>query len=170
MKKILLFILLAILVSNFSRAQYKINKYKYDPRTYTPQMGDPYNPTVAGLASFLIPGLGQMVSHEGGRGVAFLVGTVGLYVIAIANAPTGVDYYGNVIGGNPQVAIIASIGTIVVGIASIVDAVKVAKVNNLALRDQQNTSLQLEVKPFVKSSIDGYNFQPNGGLTFSLRF
>jgi len=50
---------------------YKINKQKYDYKMYMPQPGDPNNPAVMGLASFFIPGLGQMLSGETGRGLAF---------------------------------------------------------------------------------------------------
>lgn len=169
MKKLILFVFLSIFISHFSTAQYKVNKLKYDPRTYTPQMGDPYNPTVAGLASFLIPGLGQMVSKEPGRGVAFLAGYVGLYAIAISSIPK-VDDYGNVTDGNPEVATIAILGALGVGIASIVDAVKVAKVNNLAFRDQNGSALKLELKPYLHTFLQGAKVKPDLGLTLGIKF
>lgn len=169
MKKLLLFFILTIFVSHFSTAQYKVNRLKYDPRTYTPQMGDPYNPTVAGLASFLIPGLGQMVSKEPGRGVAFLAGYIGLYAVAISSVPK-IDNYGNTTDGNPEVATLAIIGALGVGIASIVDAVKVAKVNNLAFRDQNGSALKLEIKPYLKTSVQGVKLKPDLGLTLGIKF
>lgn len=169
MKRLLFFVLIAISLSHFSNAQYRINKYKYSPKMYSPQMGDPYNPTVAGLASFLIPGLGQMVSKEPGRGIAFLVSYVGLYVFAISNVPK-YDAYGNYVGGNPVFGTVSLLGMVGVGIASIVDAVKVAKVNNLAFRDQNKSAFKLEIKPYLSGSTYNSKVNPNIGLTLGVKF
>ena len=65
---------------------YKINKQKYDYKMYMPQPGDPNNPAVMGLASFFIPGLGQMLSGETGRGLAYLGGSIALSGITVAGA------------------------------------------------------------------------------------
>jgi len=82
MKKILLLTtLLCFTALTATEAQYSVNKTKYDYRTYVPEVGDPYNPGVAGLASFFIPGLGQMISNEGGRGAGFLAGYAGCWVL-----------------------------------------------------------------------------------------
>src|SRR5450759_4570003 len=81
MKRISLILISVFLISTSINAQYKINKTKYNFRTYTYQVGDPYNTALAGIASLLIPGLGQMVSGEGGRGAAFLGGYVGCWVV-----------------------------------------------------------------------------------------
>lgn len=164
MKKLLLFFLLAIFVSHFSTAQYKINKLKYDPRTYTPQSGDPYNPTLAGLESLLIPGLGQLLSGEPVRGGIFfgswilLFGTA--YIMA-ANTDSDESY------GYIALPIFASFGIL---IASIVDAVEVAKVNSLAFRDQNGYALKLEIKPYLRTSLHGAKIQPNLGLTLGIKF
>ena len=42
----------------------------YDTHQYVKQFGDPYNPVLAGVASYFIPGLGQMISDESSRGLA----------------------------------------------------------------------------------------------------
>jgi len=49
-------------------------KEKYDYKNYTYQKGDRYDPGTAGVCSFLIPGLGQAVSGEIGRGILFFTG------------------------------------------------------------------------------------------------
>jgi hypothetical protein len=83
MKKILLLVISIMLISATTNAQYRINKTKYDALNYVPQVGDPYNPTASGICSFLIPGLGQMISGEGGRGVGFLLGCMGSFGVFI---------------------------------------------------------------------------------------
>jgi len=73
-KFLLLSIIFLSFVANTNAQQYSINKNKYDYRLYSPQYGDPNNPAISGVCSFLIPGLGQMVSGEVGRGLSFLGG------------------------------------------------------------------------------------------------
>ena len=69
-KAILLF--LSVTIINFSvNAQYKINKHKYDYHSYSYQNSDKYQPPVSGITSFLVPGLGQTISGETIRGIAF---------------------------------------------------------------------------------------------------
>ena len=72
MKRFILLLIGLLFISSFTNAQYRINKTKYDYRTYKHQVDDPYNPSVDGFVSFLVPGLGQMISGELGRGAAFL--------------------------------------------------------------------------------------------------
>ena len=68
MKRLIFAILGVLLISTASNAQYRVNKKQYDYKSYVYQVGDPYNPTIAGVASFFIPGLGQMISGEGKKG------------------------------------------------------------------------------------------------------
>jgi hypothetical protein len=82
MKTIIISLLLIILGAGMVCAQYKINKTKYDYRSWSYQDGDPYNPTTCGVLSF-IPGIGQMVANEFGRGAAFLVGALGCIGVTI---------------------------------------------------------------------------------------
>lgn len=51
-------------------------KKMYDYKNYTYQRDDPYNPCIVYVCSFLIPGIGQMISGEVGREFAFLVPSV----------------------------------------------------------------------------------------------
>ena len=151
MKKCILFLISVLFLSSFANAQYKINKTKYDYHTYSYQVGDPYNPSVAGVTSFLIPGLGQMLSGEGGRGAAFLVGDLAcavVYIVGVSSAAKDIDE-GGTGGGGTVAMVIGGIGMLGIEIWSIVDAVRVAKVNNLAFRDKNKTSYNIQIQPFT---------------------
>lgn len=84
MKKVILMFISALLICTIVNAQYRINKTKYDFRTYSYQVGDAYNPSVSGLTSFLIPGLGRMLSGEVGRGFSYLGGYLGCMTVSFA--------------------------------------------------------------------------------------
>jgi hypothetical protein len=88
MKTILLSIILLILIPAFVNAQYKINKTNYSYSNWPFEEGDPYNPTTCGVLSFFIPGVGQMVAKETGRGFAFLGGYIGCHALSVAGFVT----------------------------------------------------------------------------------
>ena len=150
MKKLFLIIASALILYSSVNAQYKINKSKYDYRTYKYQAGDPYKPGVAGFASLLIPGLGQMSSGAGGRGAAFLGGFVGCITIyAIGSSHYYVDEEGD--HGGPVPLYIGFFGAIAIDLISVIDAVRVAKVTNLYFRDKYMTSYNLKLIPYIGS-------------------
>lgn len=128
-----------------SGAQYSINKEKYDYRSYSKEPGDPYNPLAAGIASLYIPGLGQMIFNEVPRGASFLAGYAGCWLIV----GMGWIYFNRDISNTYSIRIDdPGVGLMIVGLSSVmavqiwsaVDAVRVAKVNNLAWRDRDKTS------------------------------
>lgn len=152
MKKFITLIIALMVLSVAVNAQYKINKTKYNYRNYVYEAGDPYNPGVAGLCSFLIPGLGQMLSGEAGRGVGFLASEIGFGIIYASGVSKAVetveyDYNGNSTAQGGGAILIGLAGMLVVDIWSIVDAVHVAKVNDMAWRDRPRSSVNIE--PFV---------------------
>jgi hypothetical protein len=150
MKKLFLIIASVLILYTTVNAQYKINKLKYDYRTYKYQAGDPYNPGIAGFASLFIPGLGQMSSGAGGRGAAFLGGFVGCITIyAIGSSHYYTDEEGD--HGGPVPLYIGFFGAIAVDIISVIDAVRVAKVTNLYFRDKYMTRYSLKVSPYIGS-------------------
>ena len=71
MKNLLIFSLLFLLVCSPIFGQYQIKKLNYNAHDYMHQPGVRYDPTLAGVASFLVPGLGQVVAGETGRGLLF---------------------------------------------------------------------------------------------------
>ena len=64
MKNLLIFSFLFSLVCSPIFGQYRNNKLNYNAHDYMHQPGDRYDPTLARVASFLVPGLGQVVAGE----------------------------------------------------------------------------------------------------------
>jgi len=152
--------MLLIFAVRISAQCYSINKLNFDYHQYIPEYGDVYNPAMSGVCSFLIPGLGQLVSGEPGRGLAFFGGYLGCAVILEVGAAqlftnkiySNTDNYG--FSGNSNkgagTMLIGFGGMIFVGVWSIVDAVKVAKVNNMYYRSlRQTSSIKLNLSPYV---------------------
>lgn len=162
--------------------RYSENKLFYDPRQYRREYDDPFNPVLAGVSSYFLPGLGQMISGETARGFAFLGGTYGCYILAgVGMAMAGTfDYYDYYNGqqysdsratSGAILGIIGILGGMSLHIYSIVDAVQVAKVNNMYFQDMRENYYSLELKPFVgtPNRFSPIKDQPLG-LTLSLSF
>lgn len=169
MKKILLF-LTGILLINFSvDAQYKINKTKYNFKEYKYQVGDRHNPSVLGYTSFIIPGLGQMISGEGWRGSAFLGGAVGCGILTAVGVTYSEKYSGEEENGTvgSGLVIFGLVGMIAVDIWATVDAIRVAKVNNMAWRDENKIGYNFRISPYVGPM---YSKNIPVGLSLKVRF
>lgn len=145
---------------------YKYYEGKYNSRLYTPQYDDPYNPTTAGVCSFLIPGLGQMISGETGRGLVYLGGYISCTIVyGLGVSLLYEDLYGNGDNDGSIVLVIAgAAGALTVSISSIVDAVRVAKIKNMYIRDVRKMSaIDLKLSPYIESvSIGGHQVTPVG--------
>jgi len=163
MKKTLLLFFLCITVFSTIHAQtYSEKVDMYDTHRYVKQFGDPYSPVLAGVASYFIPGLGQMICDESSRGLAFLggyVGCVGLFYYGyfeMANSiAQNMDVYStpdfsNMKGGGKMV--LGAVGMLGVSLWSIVDAVHVAKVNNMYYQDhyKRTSAINLEIAPYAE--------------------
>ena len=148
---------------------YKYYKDMYNHRLYVPRYDDPYNPFVSGLCSFFIPGLGQMIAGETGRGLGYLGGYVGcnlLFVIGTNSVAYGDDSFG-------AIAILAGFtGMITVQICSIVDGVRVAKKKNMYLRDVRNntSSINFSINPYVETVSIGNELVTPVGLSLKISF
>lgn len=139
--------------------RYKEYRKLYDYHKYTPQLTDPYSPGWAGVASFFIPGLGQGICGEWGRGLA--------YFGASALCTTGMllsRYYTSLL--------ISSACLLTCDIMCIVDAVHVAKIKNMYYQDLRGfqTNINFSISPYLS-----YTSVPNTsgsiiGLSFSLNF
>lgn len=170
MKKTILLtvVFLALYSINGSAQSYKINKLNYDYKQYTPKIGDPYNPMVSGLCSFFVPGLGQMLSGESGRGLGFLAGYVGSVVLYGVGAAQDLGTEGQSGSGT---MLLGAGGMLAIGIWSIVDAVKVAKVNNMYSWDKNKTSsISLELAPYVTQININNEISTPVGLSLRLNF
>ena len=166
MKKFLFIVvagLISLGLSSVHAQKYSINKQKYDYCMYIEQAGDPYNPAICGVASFFIPGLGQMIAGETGRGLAFLGGSIASTAVMITGFSyfaysltssyhpdygySQVDYSGLVFG------LVGLTGAIAIPIWSIVDATRVAKVNNMYIQDIRKTSVNVSLSPYIGNDI-----------------
>lgn len=182
---------------DFSRTiSYTEKRRLFPPSGYVRQPGDPYDPVLAGVASYFVPGLGQMISGETLRGLAFMGGELLAYstaMIGFAAILNTTTYYDepmfvplesatynsnnrrtNQFWSNAGVAmtITGIAGWIGIHIWNIVDAVQVAKVNNMYFQAQRQQEFSLSLRPFL--GVDRYSQFNSGsnyaGVTVSLSF
>lgn len=163
--------------------KYREYKKLYSPSEWSHQPGDRHIPAVGGVCSFLIPGLGQMICGEVGRGLGWLGGALGCY--AVIGVGSGVAYgaaaaYGSgdasyenanslALTGN-ILSLVGSIGLLAVDIWAIVDGVKVAKVKNMYERDiRQLSSLSVDLQPYF-AAVPGNSSVPVAGASLRIRF
>lgn len=156
--------------------KYKELKNLYNFREYTPALADRYSPAWSGVASFFIPGLGQMICNEVGRGFAFLGGAVGGSILAPV-----VMFYGATVTTSGQIVELAP-GSVIAGLAisagvaaldiiAIIDGVRVAKVKNMYEQDLRKAySLEMNVSPSFDFAMVGNSYQPTAGLKLSVKF
>ncbi len=169
MKKALTFIAFIVLLSSSLQAQkYSINKHNYNAHDYIKEPGTPNDPIISGLASYFVPGLGQIIAGETGRGLAFFSGTiVSAFVGSGSLLALGFT-------GSPEFiapTIIGLGGTVFIQIWSVVDAIKVAKINNLYARDRfKNIGFQLELSPYVSPVSSISPAQSSVGMSLRLSF
>ena len=153
---------LVILLTHTVKAQYRKNKKEYDPKTYSYQHGDRYNPTIAGVASFFIPGLGQIIADETGRGIAFFTANIATSALLIHSQ------YGHSESVSSQQikTIISKCLLFATWGLSIRDAIRVAKVNNLAAREM-NKKVSFSLQPIVLPQANTNHLA--GGLQLNIR-
>lgn len=172
MKTLFLSLAIAAFMNIPCQAQYRINKTIYNYRAYSHQAGDPYNPVVAGVASSLMPGLGQVTSHEVVRGLVFLGGFAGCGVIfGVGVGMSAEDYNTGGTGSRGSGAKAAgAVGIIAVYFWGIFDAVRVAKVNNLAFRYKNKIPYNLQIQPYLNTTFYNHIGSLPAGLTLKIRF
>ena len=168
MKKSFLLLGIYFLLNTCAEAQYRTDKLNYNFRDYSHQAGDRYSPTGAGIESFFLPGLGQMIAGEGMRGVVFLTGATGCMVLLGVGMTYAYTESTEENGGGLFLA--GLLGYAVVDIWSIVDAVRVAKVKNLAFRDKKNASLNLKIEPYINTEYYNQTGSVPMGLSLKIRF
>ncbi len=164
-------VIMIIMIGNSqnSHAQYKINKEKYNFKDYTYQEADKYHPAIAGVASYVVPGLGQIYCNESKRGLNFLTCYAGGILVMMTGAIIDLPY---MMGGNNEFTFGKGMiigGTLLsasVQIWSAVDAVRVAKTNNMAYRNNNNKiGMSLLLKPNM--TIHG---NQSLALSFAIKF
>lgn len=149
--------------------KYKDLKKLYDLRDYYPSKEYKHSPALMGVSSFFIPGLGQMISGELGRGFGWFGGFLGagacFAVAGLIDMKAGMnETLVNVIG------VTGVLGIIVIDIWSAVDASRVAKVRNMYEEDLQRKGLTFELHPSVNYIMMADKVQPTTGLTLTMKF
>jgi TM2 domain-containing membrane protein YozV len=155
--------------------KYKQLKHMYNYNDYSETMHDRYSPAGAGIASFFIPGLGQMISREVGRGFAWFGGAAASYLVTgLGSILASSGQYYDVPQLRNTGAIIGLVGMvsmITVDICAIVDAVRVAKVKNMYEQDlRKEYAFDVDFHPSVNYIQTADGVQPTAGLTLALKF
>ena len=195
MKRFILSAILAIAAIASANAQvapgmkYKDIKDSYNTKNYVPQSADPYSRVWSGVASWLVPGLGQAICGEAGRGLKFF----GASILCAGIAGAGMEKFeDNAVIKNGEVEsyidesaaksgayimLGAAAVACVVDIWAIVDAVKVAKVKNMYYHDLygRRAAIDLGFEPYFtlapsSSAVTGNAFQPVAGMSMRLSF
>lgn len=141
--------------------KYKDLKEYYNYKDYE-KMPDQYrSPVGAGIASYLIPGLGEMISGSGWRGTAFLGGWLACHFVTLVGIAELSDaIYWSGIAGAQALRII-----------SCIDATRVAKVKNMYKRDLKGAyAYEFDMYPSMNYIKTAEGIQPTAGLTLALRF
>lgn len=137
----------------------------YNHKYYVKQPGDPYSPVWCGIASAIIPGLGECIAGEWALGLGTVAANMGLWLamnssFSSGNTTLGYIFYGCRLG---------------LDIYSIFDAVIVAKIKNMYRQDinTQRYSFNLDVEPLLTcapAAGTANNMQPVAGLSVKLSF
>lgn len=163
-------------VDVISELGYNDLKAIYDYKDWNREVGGRYNPSLMGFCSWLVPGLGQMICGEGGRGAGWLIGAAGSAAIAgagygmysayKANHDIGAAYY----GVGMYMMILAPAVLVTIDICSIVDACRVAKVKNLHDQSVNSPKYSFELHPSVDYIRMADGVQPTAGLSLAVKF
>ena len=151
--------------------KYKELKRIYDYKDWFSTQEDEYSPALMGLCSFLIPGLGQIICDEVGRGFAWLGGAVGCYLLTSGTSAMGIPLImtGSGVAG-PLVMFAGPIAMLTLDICAITDACRVAKVKNMYMTDLEKRKYSLDLHPSVDCINLSGGVQPVAGLTLALKF
>ncbi len=196
MKKIIIAIFLLVAGMSVLSAQvrpgmkYREIKSMYNTRGYVKSDIDPYSPGWNAVASYMLPGLGQAVAREPGRGLRFfaastLISAFGYYQADnlmdnlvrdengdfVEDASGDFQFKDEAAAKKQLIALCASsISELVVCIWSCVDAAKVAKIKNLYYREARKYSLEPSLYPSVQTVQAGNSYRLAPGMTFALNF
>ena len=150
-------------------AQYSVYKYKYDHHEYVYDSDDKYVPAIAGVASYILPGLGHIYCNEPARGYKFMIAYGGAILVTVVGGVTSIynhDLKKNDNSIGDVILIAGALSGWGIQIWSCIDAVRVSKINNLAFRDRNMTSFNLKLLPYFNRS---YNGGLDKGLTLCLQ-
>ena len=187
MKRIILILVVALLpvaanAQYIGGAKYKDIKKTYNYKDYLPSQVDPYSPGLSATWSFFVPGVGQMLSGETWRGLAFFGGSV-VCASVIENTFEDlgkqllIDTDNNTIQwcnrekGQTDAWIIGITTALDLGLAiwSSIDANHIAKVKNMYYQDQIGRRSAIDMN-FAPSLAITHNGKPAAGMGLTINF
>ena len=196
MKRIIVLLAAVVLMGSTLSAQvvpgmkYRDLKDIYRSRDYVKSVGDPYSPFWSGIASMAVPGLGQLISGETGRGLGIIAGDIAIgagvyYTVGKFSDCVQKDADGNFMKDDKGELIItdeagakkwglAFLGVACVALGydiwNIFDAVKVAKVKNMYYNDLQRRTMEMNLYPTLDYAMTATGAAPVAGMTLSVKF
>ena len=187
MKRIILILVVALLpvaanAQYIGGAKYMDIKNTYNYKEYMPSQVDPYSPGLNGAWSFFIPGIGQMLTGEVWRGLAFFGGAVVCSSIfedaysdlgkqIIIDEANNKVYWSNREKGQKDLWILGITTAVDLGIAiwSDIDARRIAKVKNMYYQDQIGRRSAIDMN-FAPSLAITHNGKPAAGMGLTINF
>ena len=147
-------------------ARYKALKSYYNKEEYKSIPNPKYGLGLPWL-NLLIPGLAQYIMNEPGLGTKYLLLNVGCNVLISVGFNASSDYSASRI-----LTSIGAMGSIVIGVASIVNAYDVAKVKSLFSEDINNyrRGYSFSLQPAVNFSVTPDGCMPAPGLSLCMTF
>lgn len=137
--------------------KYKDLKKLYNYRDYSAKLGGRHKPVMSGVASWYIPGLGECINGEWGRGVTKLLLSAGCITTTMT--------------ADVEIGLPALVGQIGITIWSIIDATRIAKVKNMYERDLLKLhSYDVQFYPSVNYTTIGNSGQYAPGVTMAINF
>ena len=196
MKRIVFILAIFVMTATSISAQvipgmkYSELKDIYSPRSYVRTSADPYSPFWSGVASFAVPGLGQLICKETGRGIAVFAGDVAFgvaggycidkfldYCEKDANGNYKKDADGGLVVTDEKAAkkwgaafLGVAAGNLCYWVWNICDARKVAKVKNMYYQDLQKHAFEFDMYPTFDYAMTSNGMKPVAGMTLSLQF
>ena len=192
MKKLFITVLVTMMAFATASAQqaekvrYSEIKGNYNPKEYVRQATDPYHVGWYEATSFFIPGIGQLLSGETWRGLAFMGGEAILLSIIRTSAENVVNvaitnesgfltgYTDPKVGKRNMAVMLTALGLdLGLSIWSCIDARNVAKVKNMYYQDLINGKkpVELSFAPSVSFAPDPSGaLQPCAGVSMQLKF
>lgn len=151
--------------------KYKQLKNLYDYKQFSASYSDRYSPGWSGVASFFIPGLGECINNEWGRGLSKFFGNIALSITANALVTASYyDYYPTYMY-DIYGAIACYVAILSIDIWSIVDAVRIAKVKNMYEQDLRKLyTFDIELRPSINYTQIGNQTQYAPGVTLAINF
>jgi TM2 domain-containing membrane protein YozV len=176
MKQIFILLTVLSIITLACPAQNKIRKSQYDIKSYTYLHDDPYDPTNISITSAIIPGLGQMVCDEGMKGLGFLAGYAGGWILAISGIKMSLQTTYPEPNWNKVDPIMRT--RIRVGLAlaatswlwSIIDAPRTAKIQNMKYREKYKMYGVMTFQPYIGDPALSVNHSMPVGISFNIRF